>query len=138
MRALLALYQALRTAITDAVETASRAPTPTGPAPDRRRDRQELVTGARGVTRPPRRTWPATSAAPSWPACTGRARPRVCARRVKSPLTRWAKHPPGKPRANLKITSVTTVVSQYRDEKRDTPPTVFEPGARTLTPRHCG
>jgi hypothetical protein len=48
----------------------------------------------------------------------GPRRPRVCARRVKSPLSRWNKHPPGKPRTNLKITSVITVTSQYRDEKK--------------------
>ena len=32
-------------------------------------------------------------------------RPRVCPRRVKSPLSRWNKHPPGKPTTSKKITA---------------------------------
>ncbi len=35
-------------------------------------------------------------------------RPRICARRVKSPLSRWNKHPPGKPTTSLRITKITT------------------------------
>ena len=38
----------------------------------------------------------------------GPRRPRVCARKVKSPLSRWNKHPPGKPRTCQQITSITT------------------------------
>jgi hypothetical protein len=117
MWALLALYQALRIAITDAVTTIP------GTDPDRAgyqiavQTAQMLVTGARNII----------TGAADLAGGIGRAvlanlhpprRPRVCARRVKSPISRWAKHPPGKPRANLKITSVTTVVSQYRDEKK--------------------
>jgi hypothetical protein len=117
MWALLALYQALRIAITDAVATVP------GTDPDRAsyqtavETAQNLVTGARGVT---------TSTA-GLTGDIGRAvlaslhpprRPRVCARRVKSPLSRWNKHPPGKPQANLKITSMNTTIGQYRDEKR--------------------
>ncbi|MGH3166016.1 MAG: hypothetical protein ACRDN0_08995 [Trebonia sp.] len=45
-------------------------------------------------------------------------RPRVCPCRVKSPLSRWSKRPDGMPRTSLKITSVTTFTSQYRDERR--------------------
>ena len=37
----------------------------------------------------------------------GPRRPRVCARRVKSPLSRWNKHPDGKPRTTRNITSIT-------------------------------
>jgi hypothetical protein len=37
-------------------------------------------------------------------------RPRVCARRVKSPLSRWNKHPPGKPRTCLRITKITSTI----------------------------
>jgi hypothetical protein len=117
MWALLAVYQALRTAITDAVATVP------GTDPDRAswqiavQAARILVTGARGVS----------GQADDLAGDIGRAvlarlhgprRPRVCARRVKSPLSRWAKHPPGKPRANLTITSTTTVISQYRDEKK--------------------
>ena len=117
MWALLAVYQALRTAITDAVATVP------GTDPDRAswqlavQTARALVTSARGVT----------GQEGDLAGDIGRAvlarlhgprRPRVCARRVKSPLSRWAKHPPGKPQANLKITSTTTVISQYRDEKK--------------------
>ena len=117
MRALLALYQSLRTAVTDAIATMP------GTDPDRAsyqiavQTAQMLVTGARNVI-----TGAADLAGDIGRAVLaslhGPRRPRVCARRVKSPLSRWAKHPPGKPRTNLKITSVTTVVSQYRDEKK--------------------
>jgi hypothetical protein len=65
---------------------------------------QNLVTAARSIT---------------GPACDltgdiGRAvlagphllrRPRVCARKVKSPLSRWNKHPDGQPRTTCRITS---------------------------------
>ena len=117
MWALLALYQALRTAITDAIATVP------GTDPDRAsyqiavHTAQMLVTGARN----------AITETADLAGDIGRAvlaclhpprRPRVCARRVKSPLSRWNKHPAGKPRTNLKITSVTTVVSQHRDEKK--------------------
>ena len=117
MWALLALYQALRIAITDAIETMP------GADPDRAsyqiaaETAQTLVTGARNVT----------GGAADLAGDIGRAvltslhgprRPRVCARRVKSPLSRWNKHPPGKPRTNLKITSVTTATSQYQAEKK--------------------
>jgi Insertion element 4 transposase N-terminal/Transposase DDE domain len=109
MRALLAVYQALRIAITDAIATVP------GTDPDRASYQvavdtaQALVTGARNVI-----TSPAGLA-----GAIGRAvlaslnsprRPRVCARRVKSPLSRWNKHPPGKPRTCLRITKITTVV----------------------------
>ena len=117
MRALLALYQSLRTAITDAIATMP------GTDPDRAsyqiavQTAQMLVTGARNVI-----TGAADLAGDIGRAVLaslhGPRRPRVCARRVKSPLSRRARHPPGKPRTNLKITSVTTVVSQYRDEKK--------------------
>ncbi|HEX9540580.1 MAG TPA: hypothetical protein VGA04_20645, partial [Streptosporangiaceae bacterium] len=57
---------------------------------------QALVTGARNVL----------DGASDLAGDIGRAvlarlhpprRPRVCARRVKSPLSRWNKHPPGSP-----------------------------------------
>ena len=106
MRALLALYQALRIAITDAIATVP------GTDPDRASYQiavdtaQTLTASACNVL-----TGPAGS--------IGRAvlaslqpprRPRVCARRVKSPLSRWNKHPPGKPPTYLRITKITTAI----------------------------
>jgi hypothetical protein len=105
--ALLALYQALRTAITDAVQAVP------GTDPDRAgyqaavNAAQDLVVTARNITDP----------GSDLTGAIGRAvlarlnpprRPRVCARRVKSPLSRWAKHPPGKPTTSKKITQVTS------------------------------
>ena len=109
MWALLAVYQALRIAITDAIAAVP------GTDPDRASyqtavdSAQAAVTLARGVV-----TGTADLA-----GAIGRAvlaslnpprRPRVCARRVKSPLSRWNKHPPGKPRTCLRITTITTVI----------------------------
>ena len=117
MWALLALYQALRIAITDAVTTVP------GTDPDRAsyqiavQTAQILVTGARNVA----------TGVTDLVGGIGRAvlanlhgprRPRVCARKVKSPLSRWNEHQPGKPRTCQQVTSLTTVISQYRDEKR--------------------
>jgi hypothetical protein len=119
MWALLALYQALRTAITDAVATAP------GTDPDRAsyqvavQAAQMLVTGARGVI-----TETADLAGSIGRAVLatlhGPRRPRVCARKVKSPLSRWAKHPPGKPRACLRITELNTVISRDRQQEDTT------------------
>jgi hypothetical protein len=105
--ALLALYQALRTAITDAVQAVP------GTDPDRASYQaavdaaQDLVTTARNITDPDGdlagsigRTVLARLNPPR--------RPRVCARRVKSPLSRWNKHPPGKPTTTKKITQITS------------------------------
>jgi hypothetical protein len=115
--ALLALYQVLRTAITDAIETMP------GTDPDRAsyqiaaETAQALVTSARNIT----------GGTGGLAGLIGRAvlaslhgprRPRVCPRRVKSPLSRWNKHPPGKPRTSMKITNVTTVISPHLDEKK--------------------
>ena len=109
MWALLAVYQALRIAITDAIAAVP------GTDPDRASyqtavdSAQAAVTLARGVV-----TGTADLA-----GAIGRAvlaslnpprRPRVCARRVKSPLSRWNKHPPGKPRTCLRITTITTEI----------------------------
>jgi hypothetical protein len=105
--ALLALYQALRTAVTDAIATAP------GTDPDRASYQlavgtaQDLVTNARNITGPD----------DDLVGDIGRAvlarlnpprRPRVCPRRVKSPLSRWAKHPPGKPTTSKNITQITS------------------------------
>lgn len=109
MWALLALYQALRIAITDAVATVP------GTDPDRAsyqiavETAADLVTGARGIL----------TGAGDLAGDIGRAvlanlhpprRPRVCARKVKSPLSRWNKHPPDKPRTYQRITKITTTI----------------------------
>ena len=109
MWALLALYQALRTAITDAVATVR------GTDPDRAsyqiavETAQALVTGARGVI-----TGTSDLAGDIGRAVLanlhGPRRPRVCARRVKSPLSRWNKHPAGKPRTCKRITKITAEI----------------------------
>jgi hypothetical protein len=110
MWALLALYQALRIAVTDAIATVP------GTDPDRAsyqiavQTAQTLVTGARNIL----------TGAADLAGDIGRAvlaslnrprRPRVCARRVKSPLSRWNKQPPGKPATCQRITSITTAIS---------------------------
>jgi hypothetical protein len=105
--ALLALYQALRIAITDAVASVP------GTDPDRASYQaavdaaQNLVTTARNITDPDGdlagdigRTVLARLNPPR--------RPRICPRRVKSPLSRWNKHPPGKPTTSKKITQITS------------------------------
>ena len=108
---LLAVCQALRAAVTDAVQAVP------GTDPDRAswqtavETAQNLVTTARNITGP----------AGDLTGDIGRAvlanlhgprRPRVCARKVKSPLSRWNKHPPGKPRTCQRITKITTTISQ--------------------------
>ena len=105
--ALLALYQALRIAVTDAVQAVP------GTDPDRASYQlavdtaQDLVTTARNIAGPD----------DDLAGDIGRAvlarlnpprRPRVCPRRVKSPLSRWAKHPPGKPTTSKNITEITS------------------------------
>jgi hypothetical protein len=109
MWALLALYQALRTAVTDAVQTVP------GTDPDRAsyqiavQTAQDMVIQARNIV----------TGADDLAGTIGRAvlahlhpprRPRVCARRVKSPLSRWNKHPPGKPRTCHRITKITAEI----------------------------
>ncbi len=119
MWALLALYQALRIAITDAVTTVP------GLDPDRAsyqiavQTAADLVTSASNVI----------TQTPDLAGGIGRAvlaslhgprRPRVCARKVKSPLGRWARHPPGKPRTCLRVTSLTTAISQAYQQQSTT------------------
>jgi len=109
MWALLTLYQALRIAITDAVETVP------GTDPDRA-SYQIAVQAAQAMVTQARNILTATS---DLTGVIGRVilaglhqprRPRVCARRVKSPLSRWNKHPPGKPRTCQQITKITVEV----------------------------
>ena len=125
MWALLTLYQALRIAVTDAVHTVP------GTDPDRAsyqiavQTAQTLVTGGRNVI-----TGAADLAGDIGRAVLanlhGPRRPRVCTRRVKSPLSRWNKHPPGKPTTNLRVAKITTAI--HRDHQ---PPATR--GQRSLT-----
>jgi hypothetical protein len=117
MWALLALYQALRIAVTDAIATMP------GTDPDRAsyqiaaETAQNLVTSARNITGEPADLAGDIGRA-VLASLHGPRRPRVCPRRVKSPISRWSKHPPGKPQVSKKITSVTTAISPYQGEKK--------------------
>jgi hypothetical protein len=105
--ALLALYQALRTAVTDAVQTVP------GTDPDRAswqvavETAQNLLTTAANITDPCGDLQGDIGRA-VLASLHGPRRPRVCARKVKSPLSRWNKHPDGKPRTSKRITGITS------------------------------
>ena len=107
--ALLALYQALRIAVTDAIQSVP------GTDPDRASYQvavttaQDLTATARNVTGPDSDLTGDIGRA-VLARLHGPRRPRVCARRVKSPLSRWNKYPPGKPRDTKKITTITTEI----------------------------
>jgi len=119
MWALLALYQALRTAVTDAVQSAP------GTDPDRAsyqiavQTAQDLLTTAQNITDPGGDLTGDIGRA-ILASLHGPRRPRVCARKVKSPLSRWNKHPDGRPRANYRITGITTHIdaSHYQPATR--------------------
>ena len=107
MWALPALYQALRTAVTDAAQSVP------GLDPDRVswnaavEAARELAAAARNVTDPDGDLTGDIGRA-ALASLHGPRRPRVCARKVKAPFGRWIVHPAGKPRTTKKITSVTT------------------------------
>ena len=107
--ALLTLYQALRTAVTNAVQSAP------GTDPDRAswqitvETAQNLLTTAQNITDPGGDLTGDIGRA-VLAGLHGPRRPRVCARKVKSPLSRWNKHPDGKPRATCRITGITAHV----------------------------
>ena len=109
MWALLAVYQALRTSVTDAVQSVP------GTDPDRAswqiavETAQDLVTTAVGITNPDG-SLDGDIGQAVLANLHGPRRPRVCARKVKSPLSRWNKHPDGKPRANYRITGISAHV----------------------------
>ncbi|MGH3096796.1 MAG: IS4 family transposase [Streptosporangiales bacterium] len=125
MWALLAVYQALRTAVTDAVATAGDID------PDRVNYQlavhtaQTLLTGARNITGSAELTGEIGRTVLS--DLNPPRRPRVSPRRVKSPLSRWNKHPEGKPRTNLRITTIT-IDTQDHEHRTPTRP------SRPLTP----
>lgn len=110
MWALLAVYQALRTAVTDAVQSVP------GLDPDRAgwqaavETAQNLVTTAQNITDPCGSDLQGDIGRAVLASLHGPRRPRVCARKVKSPLSRWNKHPDKKPRTSKRITSVTSHV----------------------------
>ena len=112
MWALLALYQALRTAITDAVQSVP------GLDPDRAsyktavQTAEILLTGASNVLPDDAGTDLAGDIGRAVLASLhGPRRPRVCPRKVKSPLSRWNTHPPGKPTATKRVITLTTTIS---------------------------
>jgi Insertion element 4 transposase N-terminal/Transposase DDE domain len=114
--ALLALYQALRTAIADAVQGVP------GTDPDRASWQvavaaaQNLAAAARNVTAPDDADIAGDIGRAVLASLNPPRRPRVCPRRVKSPLSRWAKHPPGKPTASKQIASISTEID-HADRK---------------------
>lgn len=106
--ALLALYQALRTAVTDAVQAVP------GLDPDRAdwqtavETAQDLVTTAANITDPGGHDLAGHIGRAVLANLHGPRRPRVCARKVKCPVSRWRSRPDGKPRTTKKIASITT------------------------------
>jgi hypothetical protein len=126
MRALLAVYQALRTAVTDAVQSVP------GLDPDRAswqaavETARDLVTAAWNIT---------DSAGSDLAGDIGRAvlanlhgprRPRVCARTVKSPSSRWSARPDGKPRTTRQITSIVTDIDPRHYKPPKPKPTLID------------
>ncbi|MGH3172190.1 MAG: IS4 family transposase [Trebonia sp.] len=107
MWALLALYQALRTAVTDAVQCVP------GLDPDRAswavalETARDLAVTAQNITG---HDLQGDIGRAVLAALHGPRRPRVCARKVKSPLSRWNKHPAGKPRTSKRITAITSSI----------------------------
>jgi hypothetical protein len=107
MWALLAVYQALRTAVTDAVQSVP------GLDPDRASWQAALETARNLVTTAGNITDPDGDLAGEigravLASLHGPRRPRACARTVKSPLSRWHARPDGKPRTTRQITSIDT------------------------------
>jgi hypothetical protein len=117
MWALLTLYQALRIAVSDAIATEP------GTDPDRAswktavQAAQDLVIKAEGIT----------GGDGGLAGGIGRAvlaalnparRLRVCPRKVRSPLSRWKAHQPGRPRNCQRITSLTSDITPYHHEKK--------------------
>jgi hypothetical protein len=108
--ALLALYQALRRAMTTAAETIP------GTDPDRASFTIALETAKTTLTQ-------ADGVIPASPGHTGRIgqavldgllpprRPRVSVRKVKSPLSRWNKADPHRPARSTPVTAMTITVS---------------------------
>ena len=133
--ALLALYQALRRAMTTAAETVP------GTDPDRASFTIALETARQTLTR-------AAGVITDDARLTGRIgqavlggllpprRPRVSARKVKSPLSRWNKADPHRPRRSTPVTAMTITVTSPGTTESATRRTRRLPATpRTLTPR---
>jgi hypothetical protein len=127
MWALLALYQALRIAVTDAV--AAAAP---GTDPDRA-SWTAAVQAARDLTVKAENILPGDGGlagaigAAVLAGLNPPRRLRVCPRKVKSPLSRWKAHKPGRPRRNTLITAITTLITPYQHEKKPRRPASWAP-----------
>jgi hypothetical protein len=126
MWALLAVYQALRTAVTDAVQSVP------GPGPDRAgwqaavETARDLVTAAWNITDPAGSDL-AGDIGRAVPAnLHGPRRPRVCARAVKSPSSRWHSRPDGKPRTTRQITSIVTDIDPRHYKPPKPKPTLID------------
>jgi hypothetical protein len=126
--ALLALCQALRIAVTDAIATVP------GTDPDRAswktatQTAQALLTSAKGVTARDNADLAGDIGRAVLARLNPPRRPRVCARKVKSPLSRWKAHPPGKPATSQRITSLTTDITPYDHQKKTRRPRSWAPG----------
>jgi Insertion element 4 transposase N-terminal/Transposase DDE domain len=124
--ALLALYQALRTAVADAVQSVP------GLDPDRAgwqaavETARNLVTAAANITDTAGSDLAGDIGRAALASLHGPRRPRVCARKVKSPLSRWHAHPQGKPRTTKKITSITTDVNPAHYKPPKPRPTLID------------
>jgi Insertion element 4 transposase N-terminal/Transposase DDE domain len=125
MWALLAVYQALRTAVTDAVQSVP------GTDPDRAswhvavETAQNLVTAARNITGP-EDDLPGDIGRAVLASLHGPRRPRVCSRTVKSPASRWSARPDGKPRTTRQITAITTSIDARHYKPPKPKPTLID------------
>ena len=125
MWALLAVYQALRTAVTDAVQSVP------GLDPDRAswqaavETAQNLLTTAANIAGP-EGDLPGDIGRAVLAALHGPRRPRTCPRKVKSPGSRWSSYPDGKPRATKKITAVTADISPSHYKPPKPKPTLLD------------
>jgi hypothetical protein len=126
MWALLAVYQALRTAVTDAVQSVP------GLDPDRAswqaavETARELVTAAWNITDPAGGDLPGDIGRAVLASLHGPRRPRVCARAVKAPASRWGARPDGKPRTTRHITSITTDIDPRHYKPPKPKPTLLD------------
>jgi len=125
MWALLAVYQALRTAVTDAVQSVP------GLDPDRAgwqaavETARSLVTAAANITGPAG-DLPGDIGRAALASLHGPRRPRVCARKVKSARSRWASHPDGKPRTTRQITSIAVDIDARHYKPPKPKPTLLD------------
>ena len=136
MWAMLTVYQALRIAISEAIETTRHRPRP-GQLPDRRRNRPDpghrRPRRHRRARRPGRRHRPRSPSQPARAAPAPRLRPpgQIPAEPLEQAPARQTPDQPEDHQRNHRHQPLP-------GRKEDTPPTVLDHDARTLTPRHCG